>query len=204
MERIEACRAVLDTRSTPSPPTSNLYHLISIILTNSNFVCQHFHGPAGTETTSISPISSTCLVVLYRRCLCHLDAQYAQLQSFLHHLNDSHPSIKFTADWSPRTIHFLDVTVTLEDGLIKTDLYQKPTDTHQYLLWDSCHPHHNKTSIPFSQALRLRRICSQEHTFRQRTSELLAHLQRRGYPKQQVTATINRAAARSRDDCLQF
>ena len=34
----------------------------------------------------------------------------------------------------------------------------KPTDTHQYLEASSCHPSHCKTSIPFSQALRLNRF----------------------------------------------
>ena len=47
-----------------------------------------------------------------------------------------HPTIKFTADWS-KTINFLDVTVSIAEGVIETDLYVKPTDSHQYLLSSS-------------------------------------------------------------------
>ena len=46
-----------------------------------------------------------------------------------------------------------------------TDLYVKPTDTHQYLHASSCHFSHCKKSMPFSQALRLNRICSENVFF---------------------------------------
>ena len=52
--------------------------------------------------------------------------------------------------------------VYLRDGLIGTDLHIKPTNTHQHLRMNSCHPDHCKASIPYSQALRLFRICSEE------------------------------------------
>lgn len=55
------------------------------------------------------------------------------LKEFLQHLNQAHPTIKFTAEWSPDSVSFLHVTVTLKEGRIKTDLYSKPTDVHQYL-----------------------------------------------------------------------
>ena len=42
--------------------------------------------------------------------------------------------MKFTAEWSQKSVNFLDVTVSLIDGQIETDLYAKPTDSHQYLL----------------------------------------------------------------------
>ena len=70
-----------------------------------------------------------------------------------------HLTIKFTADWS-ETVIFNDVTISITEGVIETDLYVKPTDSHQYLLSSSCHPFYCKKGIPYSQALRLNRICS--------------------------------------------
>ena len=50
--------------------------------------------------------------------------------------------------------------------------------------------------IPFSQTLRLCRICSQEEDFRRRTEELKLHLQRRGYKEEQVAMAIQQAVTR--------
>ena len=58
-------------------------------------------------------------------------------------------------------------------------LYTKPTDKHQYLLHSSCHPIHSKRAIPFSLALRLRRICSTSETFTLRTNELIDYFLQR-------------------------
>ena len=39
------------------------------------------------------------------------------------------------------TLNFLDVSIIVgEGGVLTTDLYCKPTDTHQYLHKKSCHP----------------------------------------------------------------
>ena len=81
------------------------------------------------------------------------------------------------------------------DGNISTDLYtQKPTDKHQHLLYSSCHPLHTKNAIPFSLALRLRRICSTDETFNIRTAQLTTYLLKRGFKRNFVTKQIHRAA----------
>ena len=77
------------------------------------------------------------------------------LQSFVDELNRHHNTIKFTANWSTEEVTFLDTRVYLRNGLVETNLHIKPTDTHQYLRTDSCHPRHCKTDIPYGQALRL-------------------------------------------------
>ena len=43
--------------------------------------------------------------------------------------------------------------------------YYKPTNSLSYLLYLSSHPSHVKNSIPFSQFLRLRRLCSDDSDF---------------------------------------
>ena len=60
---------------------------------------------------------------------------------------------------------FLDVEVTLKDGVLSTDLFVKPNDTHQFLDPTSCHPYHCKKGIPYSQTLRINRICSDNSNF---------------------------------------
>ena len=87
------------------------------------------------------------------------------LIDFLDYLNDVVPSIKFTHEISTDSVNFLDTTVLKDgQGYSNTDVYQKRTDTHPYLHWTSAHPPHLKHSIPYSQALRLRRICSSTDT----------------------------------------
>ena len=84
-----------------------------------------------------------------------------------------------------------------------TDLYTKPTDKHQHLLYSSCHPLHTKKAISFSLALRLRRICSTDETFKIHTTELTTYLLKRGYKRDFVTKQIQRAADVPRIHTLQ-
>ena len=84
--------------------------------------------------------------------------------------------------------------VSVKDGSIETYLYTIPTDKHQYLLVSSCHPQHTKRAIPFSLALRLRRICSNPDNYRLRTNELINYLANRGYDKTFLKIQIQRAS----------
>ena len=53
-----------------------------------------------------------------------------------------------------------DFVIKLTDEELKTDLVVKPTDTHQFLDPTSSQPYHCKKAMPYSQGLRLNRICS--------------------------------------------
>ena len=54
-----------------------------------------------------------------------------ELYSFLDALNSFHETIKFTADISETSIHFLDVKVSKDkNGHITTYIFTKPTDSH--------------------------------------------------------------------------
>ena len=117
------------------------------------------------------------------------------LKIFIDYLNNIHPTIKFTSSPFSTNVSFLDVNVSLtNDGNISTDLYTKPTDKHQHLLYSSCHPLHTKNVIPFNPALRLRRICSTYETFNIRTAQLTTYLLKRGDKRNFVTKQIQRAA----------
>ena len=125
-----------------------------------------------------------------------------KLKLFLDHLNQAESSIKFTANYSQDSVEFLDVKVIRHGDTLITDLYIKPTDTHQYLHASSCHVYHSKRSIPYSQALRLNRICSEPSFFDLRCGQLKHWLLERGYKEKMVCDQIQRARRNKRNDLL--
>jgi hypothetical protein len=62
------------------------------------------------------------------------------LNRFFDHANNVHPTIKFTHEASRNNISFLDTYTICKNGIMSTDIYNKPTDKHQYLSPQSCHP----------------------------------------------------------------
>ena len=112
------------------------------------------------------------------------------LEKFLNKLNSFHPTIKFTAEYSKETINFLDVNIRLVEGELMTDLFVKPTDTHQFLDPSSSHPYHCKKGIPYSQALRLNRICSDNESFDKCCNDLEGWLMERGYNRKMIRKQI--------------
>ena len=69
-----------------------------------------------------------------------------EFYNFLEHLNSFHPNLKFISECSWEEITFLDVTVNLNNNQFVADPYCKPTDSQQYLHYNSCHPAHMKKS----------------------------------------------------------
>ena len=57
-----------------------------------------------------------------------------KLEQLLENLNNFHPNLKFTSEKSKKSVSFLDVTVSLIDQHLETDLYYKLTDCHQFLI----------------------------------------------------------------------
>ena len=124
------------------------------------------------------------------------------LKKFLEILNFYHPTIKFTANYSWEKICFLDVEVIKKGNQLVTDLYIKPTDTQQYLHASSCHVFHPKKSTPYSHALRLNRICSENSFFDKRCNDLEIWLKGRGYSDKLVRKQILKARKLSRAELL--
>ena len=114
-----------------------------------------------------------------------------------------HLTIKFMADWSRTSINFLDVTVSIAEGVIETDLNVKLTDSHQYLLSSSYHPLYCKDGIRYSQALIFNRICSNNDLFDKRCNDLGKYLLERGYSEKMVCKGILQAQTIPTDALLE-
>ena len=81
------------------------------------------------------------------------------------------------------------VQVTLQNGVVSTDVFVKLTDTHQYLDPASRHPYHCKKGMPFGQILRLKMICSNNINFDKRCNELKEWLLAKGY-NEKIVVTV--------------
>ena len=84
-----------------------------------------------------------------------------ELLIFLEKLNCKHKTIRFEHNISYSNISFLDKLIYKDkNNTLQTTLYRKPTDQQSYLHVYSDHPRSLKRTIPYSQALRIKTICS--------------------------------------------
>ena len=124
------------------------------------------------------------------------------LKEFINEINSFHPTIKLTADWSKEKVIFLDFEVTLNNGVLSTDLFVNPTETHQFLDHTSCYLYYGKKGIHYNQTLRLQRICSDDDNFDKRCKELESWLLEKCYSEKMVRKQVLRACEHSRESLL--
>ena len=206
----------------PEPCSQTICQLLNTVLTMNNFRFNnnHYLQVAGTAMgTRVAPTYANIFMADFERKF--VDSYPKQpkfwvrliddillicedeLQKFITHLNTVHKSIKFTSESSTTEVNFLDTCIhRTEDGKLTTDLYIKPTDSNNYLLYSSAHPPHCKRSIPYSQFLRIRRICTEKADFVKHCIDKSKHLLRRGYPHKLLKETFTQAVKKDRGDLL--
>ena len=126
----------------------------------------------------------------------------SDLLEFFNYLNSCHPSIKFETIYSKSQINFLDTTTYIDNNIIKTKLYKKPTDRKQYLHFKSCHPEHIKKAIPYSQALRYKRIITDQDILNHELNNLKFAFISRDYPKKLIETQLNKIKDVDRESLL--
>ena len=112
-------------------------------------------------------------------------------------------ALKYTWEISDTSLAFLDIKLSIEGNGLCTSVHYKPTDSHSCLLYSSSHPSHGKNSIPYSQFLRLRRLCSENSDFSIKSEEMCHLFDKRGYPASVVQAGHHRAQQIDRQSALQ-
>ena len=108
-----------------------------------------------------------------------------------------------TWEISENSLAFLDIKLSINDNGLSTSVHYKPSDSHNYLLHSFSHPQHVKNAIPFSQFLRLRRLCSDDTDFNNKCEEMCQFFKKRGYPDSAVTTGKHRAQEIDRETALQ-
>jgi len=88
-----------------------------------------------------------------------------ELEDLIDFVSNFHPAFQFTSTITKTEPPFLDINLSISEDRIRTSVFYKETaytDTHNYCHFSSFHPDHCKRAIPFSQFLRLRRLCSDD------------------------------------------
>ena len=223
-EGLEAVRRMISSRTEP-PSVSNILNLLEMVLTMNNFKFnnQHYLQISGT-------VLGTCVAPTYANIFMndlehHHVYNYSDklrywyrfiddiwgffrgtetdLKNFHEYLNSIHETIKFTLEYSKTSVIFLDVETYRENpNEILTRIYNKPTDSHSYLEFSSCHPNSMKSSIPFSQLLRGRRNSTHWHEFIKNALCMTQYFSMRGYPRDIVQRGLTEVNRMTQEEAL--
>ena len=224
---LTALKFYLDQRSDQtSISTSTLLRLADLVLTSNSF---QFNGRFFKQVkgvamgTKMGP-SVACLTlglfehnlfrqfkgtppILFKRYIDDIFGAFfgtlEEVQDFVNFVSTFDPNFKFTNTISPSCASFLDLDLTIVDRSIKSNIHFKDTDSHNYLLYSSSHPPKCKSSIPFSQLLRAKRICSDDADFIDNSKQLSNFFSNRGYPDKVVQAANLRVQSISRSSILE-
>ena len=107
-------------------------------------------------------------------------------QGFLQHINSIDPATQFTVEKNKEdgAIPFLDTIVKPEaDGKLSITVYRKPTNTGQYLQWDSHHHLSAKLSVIQILTHRAQTVCSNPELLHKEKAHLRKALTQCKYPK---------------------
>ena len=85
---------------------------------------------------------------------------------------------------------------------LQTRIYWKTTDRQNYLHKASEHPPPLKESLVYSQALRIKRLCSDNEEYTSSTELLVRSFISRGYDHEKVVMQIGKVDDTSRDELL--
>ena len=100
-------------------------------------------------------------------------------------------------------ISYLDTEIFIKNNKLHTKIFRKKTDRQTFLNINSEHPKSLKNSIPYSQALRIKIICSSKKSFDHHSKELKERFLRQGYDQKLVDEQLEKFDKLSRDDLLQ-
>ncbi|KAK3746092.1 hypothetical protein QZH41_004617 [Actinostola sp. cb2023] len=222
---LQALTYYLDQRLVKEPPTHTLTRLAELVLTLNafSFNGQIYHQTGGVAMGTKMGPNYACLYVgyfedqvfrqytgfvpqLYRRYIDDVigaaSCNREELEGFIDFVSNFNPALQFTYTITERELPFLDITLRIDHDRLQTSVFYKETATHNYLHYNSSHPSHCKRSIPYSQFLRLRRLCSDNNDFLARSTEMKTFFIHRGYLSSSLDDDLRKIMSIDRQDAL--
>ena len=99
-------------------------------------------------------------------CFINWDTRLGPVTQLHNILNELHHNIKFTIETNDQRMNFLDIAMMVQEKKVITDIYHKPTDTNNYVPFNSNHPKHTLKNIPYNLARRLCTIVDNKKTLK--------------------------------------
>jgi hypothetical protein len=220
---LPACREFLDKRTTKLFSTDCVIDAIEITLDNNLTM---FNGNMYVQTSgtamgpnnacqyadvSLSPLDTkiyTCEDIVtpefYGRFRDDIYIAWTdsleKLNEFSDWLNSYHSNLKFTMT-TPSTegTEFLDLFLYTKHDRIETKIYSKPSDSHSYLLPQSCHPTHVAENIPYGVAHRIYKNCSETEEYQKCKTEFKTYLGNRNYNSELINNAFDKVEKLERD-----
>ena len=125
-------------------------------------------------------------------CIGATPSSREELNQSITAVNSFHRALKYTSwEISDTSLALLDIKVSIKGNALCTSVHYKPTDSHSYLLYSSSHTSQVKNSIPYSQFLRLRRLCSDDSDFSLKSEVMCNFFEKRGYPASVFVSTAH-------------
>ena len=115
---------------------------------------------------------------------------YEALKEFHQDINRYDKNIQYELNYNKEKITFLDTTVYIKNNSLYTQNYIKPTNKQMYLYATSNHPKHCIQSLPYSQALRMRRNTSNDEELKICIKQLKETFINRGYNRQKLDKSL--------------
>ena len=201
-EGLLALKYFFDQRTVKEPSSETLLRLAELVLTLNcfSFAGNHYKQINGVAMgTKMGPSYANPFVGyvehqffnqydgpkpdFYGRyiddCIGAISSSREELNCFITSVNSFHPALKYTWEISETSLASLVIKVSINGNGLRTSVLYKPTDSHNYLLHSSSHPSHVKNSIPYIS--RLRRLCSDDSDFSNKSQEMCQFFERRGY-----------------------
>lgn len=222
---LKALQHYLDRRDSKEPSTSTLLRLAELVLTLNAFTHddKYYKQIGGVSMGTRMGPSYACLFVGYIEE--QIDNNYTgrkpellkrfiddilgatsmelnELENYIEFVQRFHPALEYTFDITDQSLPFLDIALSIHDDHIETSIHYKPTDTHSYLLYNSSHPPACKNAIPFSQFMRLRRLCSSDDDYSTKAVEMRSFFLARDYPDYVVDNAMKKVRNIKRDSLL--
>ena len=125
-----------------------------------------------------------------------------ELEDFIQYVNVFQPSLSHTNDISDTSVNFLDISISMTQHGLTSDIFYKDTDTYSYLRYESAHPPSCKEGIPYSQFIRMRRMCNNDQIFERHSQEMSEFYSKRGCPVNTIKNSLRKASKFTQSEAI--